>query len=85
VQWRKRLEGKFRFDPSKGVDTADIAALNQKFRQERTQIEGALLATPEILNKVRGQILIRREAIRQQIEDVAKSLAQARADLSVFR
>jgi DNA-binding helix-hairpin-helix protein with protein kinase domain len=85
VQWRKRLERKFRFDPSKGVDPADIAALNQKFRQERTQIEGALLATPETLNKVRGQTLLRREAIRSQIEDVAKALAQARGDLSVFK
>jgi DNA-binding helix-hairpin-helix protein with protein kinase domain len=85
VQWRKGLESKFRFDPSKGVDPADIAALNQKFRLERTQIEGALLATPEILNKVRGQTLLRREAIRSQIEDVAKALAQARADLSLFR
>jgi DNA-binding helix-hairpin-helix protein with protein kinase domain len=85
VQWRKRLEGKFRFDPSKGVDPADIAALNQKFRLERTQIEGALLATPEILNKVRAQILIKRKALRPQIEDVAHALAQARADLSVFR
>ena len=84
VQWRKRLEGKFRFDPSKGVDPADIAALNQNFRLERTQIEGALLATPELLNKVRGQTLLRREAIRSQIEDVAKALSQARADLSVF-
>jgi DNA-binding helix-hairpin-helix protein with protein kinase domain len=85
VQWRKRLEPKFRFDPSKGVDPADIAALNQKFRQERTQMEGALLATPETLNKARGQTLLRREAIRSQIEDVAKALAQARADLSVFK
>ncbi|MGQ9647674.1 MAG: hypothetical protein ACUVWO_14200 [Thermodesulfobacteriota bacterium] len=85
VQWRRRLEGKFRFDPSKGVDPADIAALNQKFRQERTEIEGALLATPEILNKVRAQILNKREALRPQIEDVAKALAQARADLSIFR
>lgn len=85
VQWRKGLESKFRFDPSKGVDPADIAALNQKFRLERTQIEGALLATPEILNQVREQTLLRREAIRSQIEDVAKALAQARADLSFFR
>jgi DNA-binding helix-hairpin-helix protein with protein kinase domain len=85
VQWRKGLESKFRFDPSKGVDPADIAALNQKFRLERTQTEGALLATPEVLNKVRGQTLLRREAIRSQIEDVAKALAQARADLSIFR
>jgi DNA-binding helix-hairpin-helix protein with protein kinase domain len=83
-EWRKGLEKKFRFDPSKGVDPADIAALNQKFRLERTQIEGALLATPELLNKVRGQILLKREALRSQIDDVAKGLAQARADLSVF-
>lgn len=84
VQWRTRLETKFIFDPSKGIDPADIAALNQRFRMERTQIEGALLATPEILYKVKEQTLLRRKAIRSQVEDVAKTLAQARADLSMF-
>jgi len=82
VQWRKSLEGRFRFDPSRGIDPADIAALNQKFRQERIRIEGRLLAFPEILSNVRREILLKREALRLQVEDVAKALAQARADLS---
>jgi DNA-binding helix-hairpin-helix protein with protein kinase domain len=84
VQWRQGLERKFRYDPSKGVDPADIAALNQKFRQEKTRIEGGLLATPEMLNKLMEQTLIKRKAIRAQIEDAAKALAQARADLAAF-
>ena len=84
MQWRQALERKFRYDPSKGVDPADIAALNQKFRQEKTRIEGGLLATPEMLNKLREQTLIKRKAIRAQIEDAAKALAQARADLAAF-
>lgn len=85
IQWRKGIEGRFRFDPSRGVDPADISALNQKFRQERRRIEGDLLAIPESLDMVRAQILVRREALRSQVEAVAKALAQARADLSVFK
>jgi DNA-binding helix-hairpin-helix protein with protein kinase domain len=85
VQWRKSLESKFKFDPSRGIDPADIAALNQKFRQERIRIEGSLLAIPEILSNVRRQILLKREALRPQVEDVAKALAQARADFSAFK
>lgn len=85
MQWRKSLEGKFRFDPSKGIDPADIAALDQKFRQERIRIEGSLLAIPEMLGNLRRQILLRREALRPQVEEAAKALAQARADLLAFK
>ncbi len=85
VQWRQALERKFKFDPARGVDPADIATLDQKFRQEKTRIEGSLLATPETLNKIREQTLIKRQALRPEIEEVAKALAQARADLAAFR
>jgi hypothetical protein len=73
-----------RFDPAKGIDPADIGALDQKFRQERGRIEGALLAMPEMLNKLREQALIKRKALRPQIEEVAKAFAQAKADLAAF-
>ena len=84
VRWRKSLESRFVFDPSKGIDPADVAALNQKFRQRRTQIESALLASPELLNQVRADVIRKRQSLQVEVEAAARALAQARADRSVF-
>ena len=84
VRWRKSLESRFVFDPSKGIDPADVAALNQKFRQCRTQIESALLASPELLNQVRADVIRKRQSLQVEVEAAARALAQARADRSVF-
>ncbi len=85
VKWRTSLERKFVFDPSKGIDPVDIVALNQKLRQRRTQIEGALLAGPEKLNQIRTDIIRRRQSLQREVEAAARALAQARSDMSVFR
>jgi DNA-binding helix-hairpin-helix protein with protein kinase domain len=85
VRWRKSLESKFVFDPSKGIDPVDVAALNQKFRQRRAQIESALLTGPEMLNQVRADIIRKRQSLQVEVEAAARALAQARSDRSVFR
>ena len=84
VNWRKGLEGKFVFNPSRGIDPADIAALDQKFRQVRRQIEGSLLAGEEELKRVRNDTHMRRQALRPQIEAAAQAYIQAIADESAF-
>lgn len=84
VDWRNGLERRFVFDPSKGVDPADIAAANQRFSQKRKQIEGNLLAGPEQLNQVRGQILQQRTQMLPMIRAAAQQVAQAEADLAVM-
>ncbi len=60
VRWRTSLERRFVFNPSKGIDPADIDALNQEFRQRRAQLESALLAGPEKLNQVKADIIRKR-------------------------
>jgi DNA-binding helix-hairpin-helix protein with protein kinase domain len=85
VRWRTSLERKFVFDPSKGIDPADVAALNQKFRQHRAQLESALLAGPEMLNQVRADVIRKRQSLQVEVEVAARALAQARADRSVFK
>jgi len=84
VDWRNGLERRFVFDPSKGVDPADIAAVNQRFSQKRKQIEGNLLAGPEQLNQIRGQILQQRTQMLPMIRAAAQQVAQAEADLAVM-
>jgi DNA-binding helix-hairpin-helix protein with protein kinase domain len=83
IDWRKSLERRFVFDPSKGVDPADITAVDQRFAQKRKQIEGGLLAGPEQLNQVSRQILQLRAQMLPKIRAAAQQVAQAEADLSV--
>jgi DNA-binding helix-hairpin-helix protein with protein kinase domain len=84
VGWRKSLERRFVFDPTKGVDPADMAALEQKFHQRRTQIESTLRAGPDLLNQVRSDALRKRPLPQGDVEGAARALAQARADMSVL-
>lgn len=85
IQWRKQLENRFVYDSAKGIEPSDVAALDQKYRQRRKQIEGSLLATPELLNKIRKETLLKRSAMRSRIESAAISLAQANADMNLLK
>jgi len=85
VDWRKSLERRFVFDPSKAIDPSDLAAVNQRFAQKRKQLEGSLLAGPEYLNQVRLQILQNRTQMLPAIQEAAKQVAQAEADLALMR
>jgi hypothetical protein len=49
------------------------------------QIKEALLAGPELLNQERANALRNRHALRAEVEAVARALAQAQADMTVFR
>jgi DNA-binding helix-hairpin-helix protein with protein kinase domain len=84
MKWRKTLEHRFVFNPSKGIDPEDIALLNQKYRQKKATIEGTLLAGPEELNHIKARARHLRMVLFPEVEAAARSLAQARADLSLF-
>lgn len=83
VDWRTSLERRFVFDPTKGVDPADTAALNQRFSQKRKQLEGSILAGHEQLVQIRRQILQQRSQLLPVLNTAATRVAQAQADLSV--
>lgn len=84
VVWRNSMEQTFAFDPKHAVAAADLAALNQRFALKRKQLEGSLLAAPELLNQLRGQILQQRDQMLPMMQSLAQQLAQAEADISVF-
>jgi len=84
VNWRINLERQFVFDPSKGVDPADIATVNRHFAQKRKQIEGELLAGAEHLNQIRQKIMQSRNRLLPNVQKVAQQLAQAEADLALM-
>jgi DNA-binding helix-hairpin-helix protein with protein kinase domain len=84
LDWRKSLEQNFTFDPSKGVDPADIAAVQQRFAPKLQQIENYLLAGSEQLNQIKTQILQQRTQLLTQINQVYYQVAQAKADLQIL-
>ncbi|MFN3380093.1 MAG: helix-hairpin-helix domain-containing protein [Runella zeae] len=84
VKWRKNIEKRFVFDPSKGMDLSEVKVLEQKFIHRRKQIENYLLNGPEELTKINSSILKERESF-DKIYEIAKMLVQAEADLSIFQ
>ena len=82
--WRRSTESKFVFDPSKGVDPSDLAALDQAMRARKAQIEQVLQRGAADLEKIRYEISLRRQALLQQLEAAAKTIAQAEADVRVL-
>ena len=84
VDWRNSLEQRFVFDSTKGIDPADIAAMNQRYAQKRKQIEGSLLAGPERLSQIRSQILQLRTQILPMVQAAIQQVEQAEADLSAM-
>jgi DNA-binding helix-hairpin-helix protein with protein kinase domain len=83
VVWRKQIEKCFVFDPTKGVDPADVAALDQLYRKKRQQLEAELLAGPERLRQLVADANRQRQSLESEVRLAVSELAQARADMTV--
>ena len=81
VKWRRSVEAKFRYNPSKGVDPQDIAALDRDIANTKRTLESSLTNGPQTLSQIRNHILVQRQILKPQLDEAAKALAQARADL----
>ncbi|MFA5221129.1 MAG: hypothetical protein WC391_02440 [Methanoregula sp.] len=84
IAWRKRLEQKFKMDPSKGTDSDDIQALVHTFQPRIRPVERDLQAGRENLHQIQQTIINNRIRFQPAVEKSAKSLAQAQADLRIF-
>jgi DNA-binding helix-hairpin-helix protein with protein kinase domain len=84
LDWRRSLEGKFRFDPNKSVHPSDIAQLNQKYRRLKQPVEDSLTSEVSQLKKMKAIIIEQRQELYQQATVVAQTLAQAKADMSLL-
>jgi DNA-binding helix-hairpin-helix protein with protein kinase domain len=80
-EWRRSVERKFRFDPSKGVDPRDIAALDREMADLRNKIERHLVAGAADLTQITNQIITLRRGLKQQVNNALQTLLQAEADM----
>jgi DNA-binding helix-hairpin-helix protein with protein kinase domain len=84
MAWRDGVERQFRFDPTAGVNPADVKAVEHKFMIRRTEIERTLLRGKAELDHVRRRAEQTNARLQARAVDAARQLAQAKADLSVM-
>jgi DNA-binding helix-hairpin-helix protein with protein kinase domain len=85
LSWRQQMEKKFTFDPAKGVNKMDVQLLTQKFKPRMRPLERGLIIGFEKLTQIQQNILKRRGDLYTIVENSAKELAQAHANLIHFR
>lgn len=84
LEWRRNIEAKFKFDPSKGVDPTDIAALDNRFKLLQKQLEENLENGFKELQQIRYTILKRRNGLSSHLEKAAYDLAKTTADAKLL-
>jgi DNA-binding helix-hairpin-helix protein with protein kinase domain len=80
LTWRQSLAAKFKFDPSRGLDPADMRRVDQEIAKRRGEIEVLLSKGPAALNDLRRRIIDARGRLQDQLEQALMDVAQAQAD-----
>jgi DNA-binding helix-hairpin-helix protein with protein kinase domain len=82
LTWRQALALKFKFNPGRGVDPADIQRVDRDLAKRRTEIESLLSKGPPQLHHLRLNIIAARARLQSQLEKALMDVAQAQADES---
>ena len=85
MNWRKQQESRFVFDEQKGVSASDVQGLIHTFQPKIRPVERELLIGIEKLHAIQQKVFKNRVKFQPVIEKSARDLAQAHANLSVFR
>jgi DNA-binding helix-hairpin-helix protein with protein kinase domain/Flp pilus assembly protein TadD len=80
ILWRTSLERRFRFDPSKGIDPADIASVEREIAFTRSKIIAELRGSLPHLRQLSERIRTARSTLKAALDEATQSLAQAEID-----
>jgi DNA-binding helix-hairpin-helix protein with protein kinase domain/Flp pilus assembly protein TadD len=80
ISWRTSLERRFRFDPSKGIDPADITAVEREIAVARSKIIAELRSSLPHLRQLSERIRTARSTLKTALDEATQSLAQAEID-----
>lgn len=80
MSWKRSLEAKFRFDPKRGVDAADIQRVDQEIAKRRLEIEIMLSRRQMDLSEIRRRIVVVRRQLQDQLQKAWAEVAQAQAN-----
>jgi DNA-binding helix-hairpin-helix protein with protein kinase domain len=81
VDWRNALEARFRYDPSRPVDAAEVARVEREILIERTRLEKLLSEGGQRLHLEAATLTARVNALRPIIEGSARAVALEEANL----
>lgn len=84
-EWRRSVERKFRFDPTKGVDPRDIATLDRDMADIKHKLEQHLISGASELTQIRNHILIQRKLLEPQVNEAFRNMLQAEADMNAAK
>jgi DNA-binding helix-hairpin-helix protein with protein kinase domain len=82
IAWRQKIEGRFKFDPSKGVPQQDVNALRVRIANERTQLEQSLRDGALQMQQLHSAALGLRLTVKLRLDTAAVALDQAEADMA---
>jgi DNA-binding helix-hairpin-helix protein with protein kinase domain len=80
ITWRQSLEARFKFNPSRGIDPADMERVDRDIAKRRAEIEALLSEGPSELTAVRQRIIAARGRLQDHLEKALMEVAQAQAD-----
>lgn len=84
VDWRLSCERRFQFNPATAVSQGDRDAVRAKFAAKRVALERALAAGPGELQQFRQRAASQLAVLTPQLQDAARKLAQAQADIGLL-
>ncbi|HLZ08969.1 MAG TPA: hypothetical protein VKT80_10305, partial [Chloroflexota bacterium] len=80
VNWRRRIERGFTFDPTQEIDPSDLEFLDRELDREQDRVEQILRGGASDLRRLSDQAVRQRKALEPLIDDARRALAQAEAD-----
>jgi DNA-binding helix-hairpin-helix protein with protein kinase domain len=81
MEWRRSLEGRFRFDSKRGIDPVDLRRLDQELGKRRIELELTLSNGRHDLEQTSRRIILVRSQLREELEKAHIEAAQAWANL----
>lgn len=84
VDWRNSLEIRFQQYKPSLQDLKFLNSLDQKYARRRNELESNLVGGKSQLEHCRNTLVKKQEQLRKEAEIAVKTLAQAKADMSVY-
>lgn len=84
MEWRRKKEGQFRFDPLRGVPKQELNKLDLRMLDIRHSLENQLKQGPSTLAQVGAAAAGRVRQYESRINGLLQAQAQARADLALI-
>lgn len=82
IAWRDKIESRFRFDPNKAVDSAEITRVDSEILAKQKGLQTQLTAGLAELRALANRIDAVRRGMRSQIDAIQREYAQATADVA---